>query len=273
MTTSRTPPPWRRAFLRALARSGSVAMAAERCGIDRSSAYQLRNRNPAFAASWDRAQAAAREGLTGVAASHSPPSASSEGEMPRSDASTALDPNGKGRRAHKRPLLRPAECIRSSKTGKCCIMRTGPGRWSAAKEALFLAELTATANVKAAARAAGVSTVTVYNRRKLWPAFKAEWDAAVAEAIARLDTLVVCAATTTLDPEPLPERAYQATEMSMEQAIKIWLALNARERSGRKRRLGGPPRREPGIEEIRQEILRKVAAIKRARQNSDQDFS
>jgi len=61
--TKSTSPRWRRAFLRELARSGSVALAAERCGIDRSSAYQLRKRNPAFARSWERAQAAARASL------------------------------------------------------------------------------------------------------------------------------------------------------------------------------------------------------------------
>lgn len=232
MPNPRTPPPWRRAFLRELARTGSVEGAAEHCGICKTTAYQLRKNNPSFAVSWERAQAKARESF---------------GDAPG-----------------RRPVLRPNETIRSSKSGKTCVMRTGPGRWSASKEALFLAELTATANVRAAARAAGVSTTAAYNRRKLWPAFAAEWHAAVAEGWARIETLVVCAATTTLDPEPLPERAYEEPRMSMELAVKVWLALNGRQR-GDKRRPGRPVTREPDIEEVRQEILRKVAAIKRAR--------
>ena len=253
MTKPRTPPAWRAAFLRALARTGSMAAAARECGIDRTSAYQLRKRNPAFAASWERAQAAAREAL----------SPRGGGDLMQACATPAETPASAGDRA--RPILRPNETIRSSRTGKTCIIRTGPDRWSAAKEAVFLAELTASANVKAAARAAGVSAVAVYNRRKLWPAFKAQWDAAVAEGAARLETLVICAATTTLDPEPLPERDHEAERMSMDQALKVWLALNARTHGDHKRRLGGPPRREPDIEEVRAEIMRKVAAIKRAR--------
>lgn len=235
MTKARTPPAWRRPFLRELARSGSVRLAAEACGLDRTYPYQLRKRNAAFSASWERALARAREGL-----------AADAGAVPA-----------------QRPILRSNQMIRSSKTGKCCIMQAGLGRWSAAKEAVFLAELTATANVKAAARAAGVSTVVVYNRRKLWPAFAAQWHAAITEGHARIETLLVCAATNTLDPEPLPERAWEGPDMSVEQALKLHLA-HLPPKHGGIRRLGGPPRREPDIEEVRHEILRKVAAMERA---------
>ncbi|HEU4820598.1 MAG TPA: hypothetical protein VFS87_05510 [Qipengyuania sp.] len=275
MTKTRTPPAWRRAFLRELARSGSVRLAAEACGVDRTYPYQLRKRNAAFAASWERALAAAGVRLQ----AGSPPRRGGDGgggARPTGLASTLApvtptQPSPERGRAfggdrpmeRDRPILRPNQMIRSSKTGKCCIMEVGPGRWSAAKEAVFLAELTASANVKAAARAAGVSTVVVYNRRKLWPAFKAEWDAALAEGHARIETLLVCTATNILDPEPLPERAWEGPEMSVEQALKLHLAHLALKR-GDKRRLGGPHRREPDIEEVRQEILRKVAAMERA---------
>lgn len=263
MTKSRTPPAWRRAFLRELSRSGSVAGAAERCGIDRTSAYQLRNRNAAFAASWQRAVERARERLSATSAhpEETPPFVSSEVETPVRGLSTTLEANGCGGASPKRPILRPDETVRASKSGRVCIARVGPGRWSAKGEAAFLAELTASANVRAAARAAGVSAQAAYNRRKLWPAFKAEWDLAVAEGHARIETLLVCAATTTLDPEPLPERAWDAPQMSMDQALKLHLAHRAAEQGARR---GGPPRREPDIEEVRAEILRKVAAMERA---------
>jgi hypothetical protein len=164
----------------------------------------------------------------------------------------------------KRPLLRADEIVRDSKTGHPKIVRVKQGRWSAKVEAAFLAELTATANVSAAARAAGVTLPCVYMRRKRYPAFKAEWDAAVAEGFARIETLVVCAATTTLDPEPLPERAWEEPRMTMDQALKVWVTHRAGGPGARKQRLGGMPRREPDIEEVRQEILRKVAAMERA---------
>lgn len=247
MTTARNPPAWRRAFLRELARSGNAASAARACGLDPSFPYQYRRRNAAFAKSWDRARATAQARLTGAGSPFGEP----------------------GEAKSTRPKLRPDELIRRSRSGKCRIVRVAQGRWSRKVEAAFLAELTATANASAAARAAGVTLQCVYARRKLWPAFKAEWDLAVAEGFARIETLLVCAATTTLDPEPLPARAYEAPQMSMDQAIKIWLTHRAGGPGAHKRRLGGVPRREPDIEEVRQEILRKVAAIRRVRLAAD----
>ena len=165
-------------------------------------------------------------------------------------------------------MLRADEVIRSSKTGRVCIARVGPGRWSARSERLFLEELTATANVKAAARAAGVSAVAAYNRRKLWPDFAAKWDAAKAEGYVRLEMLLIHAATATLDPEPSAAEAREAQderpEMSVEQAMNLFKLHRASVQGGKPQRYGWR-RREPDIEEVRAEILRKVAAMERAR--------
>ena len=291
MTDPRTPPAWRRAFLRELARSGNAASAARACDLDPTFPYQYRRRNPAFAMSWERALAKARE-----APSPRPSTACKAGAQDKLSAEqaggdillpgatpkdAAACPTGRlsraaglspirgageqGRKARRRkPILLPDETVRASKTGRCRIVRVRQGRWSAKVEAAFLAELTATANVNAAARAAGVTPQCVYMRRKLYPAFAAEWAAAVAEGFARIETLVVCAATTTLEPEPLPARAWEEPRMSMELAVKIWLTHRAGGPGARKQRLGGMPRREPDIEEVRQEILRKVAAMERA---------
>lgn len=271
MTKSTTPPAlrrgsgqaWRRQFLRELARSGNVASAARACGLDPTFPYQSRRRDPAFAVSWDRALAAARERL----------GAGAGGDLPQDGATSPETPASAGDQKSLRKgklTLRLDEIVRNSKTGHPKVVRVRQGRWSAKVEAAFLAELTATANVNAAARAAGVTPQCVYLRRKHYPAFKAEWDAAVAEGFARIETLVVCAATATLQPEPLPERAYEAPQMSMDQAIKIWLTHRAGGPGAQKRRLGGMPRREPDIEEVRQEILRKVAAMERAGMSAPQ---
>jgi hypothetical protein len=266
MTTTRTPPAWRRAFLRELARTGNVTSAARACNVDQTFPYQLRRRNAAFAKSWNRALDRAREGLQAnprpLSLRDTCVSPPAEGEKGGSTKSSARLREGS---KQGRPVLRPDEIVRNSKTGKCRIVRVKQGRWSAKVEAAFLAELTATANVSAAARAAGVTLQCVYMRRKHYPAFKAEWDAAVAEGFARIETLVVCAATTTLEPEPLPDRAWEEPRMTMDQALKVWLTHRAGGPGARKRRLGGVARREPDIEEVRQEIMRKVAAIRRAR--------
>jgi hypothetical protein len=265
-----TPPHWRRAFLRELARSGSVALAAETCGIDRSSAYQLRGRNAAFARSWDRAQEAARARLGEGDRS---PSRLREGPGEGESGGGEAVPESK--RTLPRPLpqaggekttlrLRGDEVIRSSRTGRPCIARVGPGRWSARSERAFLAELTATANVKAAARAAGVSATAAYNRRRLWPAFAAAWDEAKAEGYARIEMLLIHAATSTLDPAPAPEDVQEAPIMSVEQAMNLFKLHRASQQGGKPQRYAWR-RQEPDIEDVRAEILRKVAAMERAR--------
>lgn len=242
MARSHTAPAWRRAFLRELSRGGSVALAAEKVGIDRSSAYQARRANAAFAVSWERALADARARLAAGGA---------EG-------------------------LRGDEVVRSSRAGRPCVLRAGPGRWCVRKEQVFLATLCGTANVAAAARAAGVSTAAVYNRRRLWPAFARAWDAAKDEGWVRIEMLLIEAATNTLDPalrQAQDERAdgdaegYAAPEMSVEQVLKLWFHRDGREggRGGRGRGCGWR-RQEPDIEAVRAAILRKIAAMERARE-------
>lgn len=245
---------WRRKFLRELARSGSVAMAAERAGIDRTSAYQLRKRNAVFAASWARAQAAAREALAGAVG---------EGDASASPGANGGSESGGGRGTPARLRLRPNECVRGSKDGRPCIVRAGPGRWSAEAERAFIEELTASANVKAAARAAGVSTVAVYNRRKNWPEFAAAWREALAAGYVRIETLLLGAATVALDPEPEPA-SRDAPEMTVEQAMNLLRLHRASQHGGRPQRYAWRER-EPDIEEVRAEILRRAAAIERQR--------
>jgi hypothetical protein len=275
MAKSRTPPAWRRPFLRELARSGSVKLAADKCGIDHTTPYQARRKNPAFAASWERALATARERLSPCPSM--PPAASlriscreaAGRDLGQQDAAPEA-PACAG--AHEgsgqvRPKLRDDEIVRASKAGRPCIARPGPGRWTAGAERTFLAVLTATANVKAAARAAGVSTVAVYNRRKNWPAFAEQWRIALAEGYVRLETLLIHAATATLDPEPELEarpESYGAPAMTVEQAMHLFKLHRASQHGGKPQRYGWR-RQEPDIEDVRAEILRKVAALEQAR--------
>jgi hypothetical protein len=248
MAAPSTAPAWRRAFLRELARTGSVKLAEEKCGICRTSAYQARRKNPAFAASWDRALASARERLSPRAG----------GDLGQQGATRPEAPARAGA-----PRLRDDEFVRASKTGKPCVARAGPGRWSRAAERTFLAQLAATANVKAAARAAGVSAEAVYARRKKWPAFAAAWAEAKAQGYEQLELSLIHAATATLDPEPEIATA-EAPVMSVAEALALLKLHRASQHGGKPQRYGWR-QQEPDIEEVRAEILRKVAAMERAR--------
>ena len=59
------------------------------------------------------------------------------------------------------------------------LIRGSDARWSKRAEEAFLLELTVSANVRAAARAAGFSGAAVYKRRLKDKRFAAAWDAAV----------------------------------------------------------------------------------------------
>ena len=276
MPSPHTPPAWRRAFLRELARTGSVAAAARAVGIDRSSAYQARRRNAAFAASWARAVEAARESFEtalrdgGCAASSGPP----QDDPSRRALRQARDaPQDERKRGGGRSVLRlrADECVRASKDGRPCVVRAGPGRWSVRAERAFLDTLAATANVTAAAQAAGVSTMAAYKRRRQWPGFAAAWRAAQDEGWERIEGLLIQAATATLDPDGAAAGAGASggaeaePGMTVEQAMKLWFHHTGRASAGGRARRDGWRRGEPEIEEVRAEIARKLAAIRKAR--------
>jgi transposase-like protein len=140
----------------------------------------------------------------------------------------------------------------------------GPGRWSADKEEVFLAALEEGANVRRAARAARISTTALYTRRQREPAFAEAWAAAVRGGYLDVEALLIENAKAVLSNAPRPRRRGRLTDdLSVADAINI-LKLH---RASAK---GGAPQRydwraaEPDIEEVRAEVLRKVAAMERA---------
>lgn len=61
----------------------------------------------------------------------------------------------------------------------------------AAQRAAFLAELARTANVTAAAKAAGMATPAIYRLRAQDERFRADWHAALCEGYARLEAMLL----------------------------------------------------------------------------------
>lgn len=220
--------------MRALGACGNATWASARAGVDKTTAYDLRKRNPAFAASWDRAMA---KGRAGLAAGQAPPT----------------DMLGDGREWS----------VRRSKSGRPCAMRTGPGRWSRTVEARFLGLLTATANVAAAARAIGMSTTGLYARRARDDAFRMYWDAALAEGYARIEMGMIARASAAVEPfDWIAEAGFDVEtlpEMSTAEMLNLLKLHRAAVHGGRAQRYGWRTT-EPDIEDVRAELLRKVAA-------------
>lgn len=151
------------------------------------------------------------------------------------------------------------------------------GEWTAETERDFLDHLSATANARASADAAGVSVSGAWLRRRRMPGFAEAWDEAVADGHARLEMLLMERGTALLggldfggsngDGAAATDDAARdgTARAAFDPQIAMWL-LKRRDqaRAGTVAR-GRAWTRERSIDEVRAEILRKVEAMERAR--------
>lgn len=131
------------AFLAILRRTGNVRAAVREMGVHRAMFTRRRARHPAFAAEWDAALAIAHARLQRAA-----------------DASPA------------EPVPEP-RAIRT-RNGRLQLRAHRKGQLTRAAEQAFLAALSATANVRLSAAAAGFSHATFYARARANPGFARE---------------------------------------------------------------------------------------------------
>ncbi|HWH16743.1 MAG TPA: hypothetical protein VNT77_00165 [Allosphingosinicella sp.] len=234
--------PARRArFLEVLALTGNLRAAAEEIGVHRRSVERRRDRDPAFAVDWAAAIEAATARL--------------------SEAQGQFEGVSDG----------DFEMIRRGPGGRPQIVATGRGRWSKRIEDRFFAVLEATGNVSAAARAVGFTTQHIGERRRQWPAFARRWEEALEQAEAALEFRLVCLGNN-LDPSaPAGEGRAAMPEPPQEkfdpQFALQFLKWREEKKAGRGRRGRAP--REPGIEEVKESILRKIEAIERHRKRGN----
>lgn len=161
------------AFLDAVARTGNARLAARELGVHRSTYTKRRSKCALFAAQWDMALAAAQARLH--KAGGTPPPAG-----PR--------PAGSRRTEGWEPVV-----VRL-KSGRCQLRLARPGRMTRAAEQAFLSALSASANVRLAAAAAGFSHSSFYLRAKKSPAFAREMRLALASGYERVEAAALRAA-------------------------------------------------------------------------------
>lgn len=233
MALSSKAPQRRRAFLRALASTGNVTLAAEKAQASRYWLYQLRSTDPGFADEWAQALAAAKAALGTTR--HSRP------------------PRG------KRHVDGAATVITRNKKRQPQIARAHRGKWTDKAEADFLAYLAATANVTEACRHVGFARHSVYQRRMQWPAFREAWDAALESGYARVEMALVMNAGAFLDPVAI-DTDYPMPDMTVDQAINLLKLHRAAVHGGRPQRYGH--RRKPvDVEALKAEIVRKARLL------------
>jgi hypothetical protein len=132
------------AFLDALARTGNAREAARAIGTHRATFTKRRAKHPPFAAEWAAALALAHAAL------------------------------------HRGEGGAPGRVVRTA-NGRCQLRRTLPSSLTRTHEQRFLAALSASANVRLSAAAAGFSHSAFYIRARDNPAFAREWRLALAQ--------------------------------------------------------------------------------------------
>lgn len=154
------------AFLKALRRTGNIRFAAREVGLQYGTMQHRRAHHPAFAHAWAAALAFAqarlnKNGLQGPKAKRSAP-------------------------APHRTLGGEAVITRRN-DGKLQMRAAQPGKLTKQCEQAFLAALSATANVRLSAAAAGAAEAAFYRRRRQNPAFAREWFLALQEGYEQLE--------------------------------------------------------------------------------------
>lgn len=223
-------------FLEALEGCGNVTMALETAGLGRDRAYRLRREDEGFAARWAAAIAAFRLWAEGA------------------EETGACEEGGDG------PGAAPGEglVLRRGRGGALQIVAARPNQWTAQREETFLAFLKACGNVTAASGAAGFTSKCAWERRRTVPDFARRWDEAKAEAVERMEWLLIEEGTNLLEAQDAARRDPQ---------LAMWLIKRRdAEAAGTLRRGRGVPA-PPSIETVEDKIVARVAAIRRHKES------
>ncbi len=240
-------------FLAALRESGNVSAAARASGVRAGLFYYRRRRDPDFAGEWNAALAAAEAVWRGAEAAF--PGA-------RPWRAKALEEGPSTARCAV-PLPRKSgggKVVRRTSNGRVQVAAVRPGQWTAATERAFFDHLRQSGNVAASARAVGSHVSCVWERYRKWPAFAREWEQALDEASAALEFRLVAIGNDLL-PEEGGGAAPADPAFDPEFALRF-LKWRHERNSGRARRHGPS---EPGIEEAKEAILKRIEAIERHR--------
>ncbi len=141
------------------------------------------------------------------------------------------------------------------------LVTSGGHRWTDEAEEIFLDHLAASCNVTRSAQATGFSREAIYARRRRDPAFATRWQEAIVQGHARIEAGLVAAAIATLEGRA-PDPDFPIPPMSVTEMIAV-LKLHGPAVRGEGKRPGwrGRPR---SLDEVKQSILRKLAAYDRA---------
>lgn len=237
--SAKTSPARRAAFLTALGETGNHTIAAAHAKVSRSWVTLHKTNDPEFRAACEAAVAgAAAQARARAAAGGSAKPSAKWGYI---DGEEMVVRAGNGRRA--------------------VVARARLRQWTPRTEDRFLGVLAASANVKLACEAAGLSVPSAYIHRSKWPAFAERWQAALETGYVRLEFAMVENACSAFEPGEGFEPDLPMPPMNYNEAITL-LRLHRHGVRG----VGKPLRQAhklPSIEVVQAQIMRRLAAIDR----------
>ncbi len=192
------------AFLRFLFETGNVRLSAREAGVKYGTIQHRRSVHAGFAQDWDAAIAAAharfhlgggKRGPEAVVVMEDPSSRAGsgrEGKRTGRKMDSGLrrnDGRGEGLRTKGGEPM-----VVRTKSGKLQLRAAHPDKLTKAAEQAFLAALSATANIRLSAAAAGASAAAFYRRRQKDPAFAREFRLALEMGYSRLEAAALMAA-------------------------------------------------------------------------------
>jgi|GEM_PF-1844606 len=226
-----------------MARTANASLSARMAGVDRTTPFELRKRDPGFAGAWVRARDWGRARVK------------AEGR--------AAYAGGRPRPARPGEMAEVGELrVRHNKREGSQKVRVGEGQWTQAAEDAFLALLTAGHGVRRSAERVGFSYNAVWARRQLHPDFAERWDQAKAHGSERNDFLLLDSVQWILDPEAV-EAAEDLPRPTIAEAIRIQIMFRAGGQAGGRCSRNVP--KPPPIEAVRDEVLARLKAIRRHR--------
>jgi hypothetical protein len=173
--------------------------------------------------------------------------------------------------------LLPGDIPRSTPASPATMRRAANGQYVACKRrkdqfdderrAIFFATLSVTSNVKRSANAAGLSVTTAYRERDREPAFRAQWEQALAEGYAHLELEMLHRARfgvkTTVSDTADGAAKKRSVKHGYSDTVAMALLSRHRETAARGRgvRDTHPPEGAPGADDDALKIARLAALL------------
>jgi hypothetical protein len=233
------------AFLAALRETGNRTIAAERAKVSQSWVQLHRSSDPEFKRACDQAREEAKAVLR---------------QAQHERGNGCAPPSGWGFLDGEELVVKGTGGAGGGK--RVQIARARLKQWSPRVEERFLAALAATCNVKAACAEVGLTPASAYNHRNRWPRFAERWNEAIEIGYVQLECGLIETAGNLFSSDG-PVEVGPIREMTAGHAIHL-LHMHKHQ----VHRIGKRPglrAREPDIEDIRAELLRKAAALERRR--------